>query len=156
MVAQTQQKYAVYYAERLHNEAAWHAGELIKSGAIGRVLQVINLAPHRLAKTTRPDWFFDKQAYGGILTDIGSHQVEQFLTYSGATDADINFARACNLNNSDKSQYRYSNDRQIPLRAFRFQMVNFANEMLAIITVWPVGSSDTLASAKNSLVRRGF
>jgi predicted dehydrogenase len=102
VVAQTQQKYAVYYAERLHNEAAWHAGELIKSGAIGRVLQVINLAPHRLAKTTRPDWFFDKQAYGGILTDIGSHQVEQFLTYSGATDADINFARASNLNNSDK------------------------------------------------------
>ena len=102
VVAQTQQKYAVYYAERLHNEAAWHAGELIKSGAIGRVLQVINLAPHRLAKTTRPDWFFDKQAYGGILTDIGSHQVEQFLTYSRATDADINFARACNLNNSDK------------------------------------------------------
>ena len=98
----TEQKYAVYYAERLHNEAAWHAGELIKSGAIGRVLQVITLAPHRLSKSTRPDWFFDKDAYGGILTDIGSHQVEQFLTYTGASDANINFARASNLNNLDK------------------------------------------------------
>ena len=101
---QTGRKYVVYYAERLHNEAAWQAGELINQGAIGRVLQVINLAPHRLAKNTRPDWFFDKNCYGGILTDIGSHQVEQFLTYSGATDATINFARASNLNNPDKPQ----------------------------------------------------
>lgn len=102
VVQDTSQKYAVYYAERLHNEAAWQAGELIKQGAIGRVLQVINLAPHRLAKNTRPDWFFDKTCYGGILTDIGSHQVEQFLTYAGAENASINYARASNLNNSDK------------------------------------------------------
>lgn len=99
----TGQKYAVYYAERLHNEAAWQAGELIKQGAIGRVLQVINLAPHRLAKASRPDWFFDKHCYGGILTDIGSHQVEQFLTYADVENATINFARATNLNNPDKS-----------------------------------------------------
>jgi predicted dehydrogenase len=101
---QTKQKYAVYYAERLHNEAAWEAGEIIKSGKIGRVLQVICLAPHRLSKANRPEWFFDKQAYGGILTDIGSHQVEQFLTYTGATDASINFARASNLNNPDQPE----------------------------------------------------
>jgi predicted dehydrogenase len=104
VVVQAGRKYAVYYAERLHNEAAWTAGELISTGAIGRVLQVINLAPHRLAKTTRPDWFFDKSQYGGILTDIGSHQVEQFLTYAGVTDATINFARASNLNNADKPE----------------------------------------------------
>lgn len=103
VVKATGRKYAVYYAERLHNEAAWQAGELIKQGAIGRVLQVINLAPHRLAKATRPDWFFDKDQYGGILTDIGSHQVEQFLTYAGETNANINFARATNLNNLDKA-----------------------------------------------------
>ncbi|MDN4501318.1 Gfo/Idh/MocA family oxidoreductase [Alteromonadaceae bacterium BrNp21-10] len=104
VVEQTSQIYAVYYAERLHNEAAWKAGELIAQGAIGRVLQVINLAPHRLAKDTRPDWFFDKQQYGGILTDIGSHQVEQFLTYAGVSNAQINFARASNMNNADKPE----------------------------------------------------
>ncbi|KMT64862.1 oxidoreductase [Catenovulum maritimum] len=102
VVAETKRIYAVYYAERLHNEAAWQAGELIKQGAIGKVLQVINLAPHRLAKATRPDWFFDKNCYGGILTDIGSHQVEQFLTYACIEDATINFARASNMNNQDK------------------------------------------------------
>lgn len=100
--ADTGRKYMVYYSERLHNDAAWQAGELIAQGAIGRVLQVINLAPHRLAKQTRPEWFFDKQQYGGILTDIGSHQVEQFLTYANCSDATINFARACNFNNPDR------------------------------------------------------
>lgn len=102
VVARTGGKYAVYYAERLHNDAAWRAGELIAEGAIGRVLQVLNLAPHRLGKSTRPDWFFDKAAYGGILTDIGSHQVEQFLTYAGCKDATINFARVANFSHPDK------------------------------------------------------
>ena len=102
VVARTQGKYAVYYAERLHNDAAWHAGDLIEAGAIGRVLQVLNLAPHRLARDTRPEWFFDKARYGGILTDIGSHQVEQFLTYAGCSDAGINFARVENFSHPDK------------------------------------------------------
>ncbi len=97
VVAETGRKYLVYYAERLHNEAAWHAGELIAGGAVGRVLQVVNLAPHRLAEATRPDWFFDKSAVGGILTDIGSHQVEQFLTFAGCAGASINHARVANF-----------------------------------------------------------
>ncbi len=95
-------KYSVYYAERLHNDAAWRAGELIEQGAIGRVLQVLNLAPHRLAKDTRPEWFFDKARYGGILTDIGSHQVEQFLTYAGCATAQVNYARVENFSHPDK------------------------------------------------------
>lgn len=102
VVQRTGRKYAVYYAERLHNDAAWCAGNMIVEGAIGRVIQVLNLAPHRLAKDTRPDWFFDKTCYGGILTDIGSHQVEQFLTYAGCTDATINFARVANFGHPDK------------------------------------------------------
>ncbi|MGI9285386.1 MAG: Gfo/Idh/MocA family protein [Pseudomonadales bacterium] len=102
VVTRTQKKYAVYYAERLHNDAAWRAGEMIADGVIGRVLQVINLAPHRLAKATRPDWFFDKNRYGGILTDIGSHQVEQFLTYAGCANATVNFARVENFSHPDK------------------------------------------------------
>jgi predicted dehydrogenase len=101
-VDRTGNKYAVYYAERLHNDAAWRAGELIAEGAIGRVLQVLNLAPHRLSADTRPEWFFDKACYGGILTDVGSHQVEQFLTYAGCLDANINFARVENFSHPDR------------------------------------------------------
>ncbi|MCR9278198.1 MAG: Gfo/Idh/MocA family oxidoreductase [Pseudomonadaceae bacterium] len=96
VVEKTCRRYFVYYAERVHNEAAWHAGELIADGRIGDVLHVVNLAPHRLAAAIRPDWFFDKARYGGIITDIGSHQVEQFLTYTGCTNAAVNFASVRN------------------------------------------------------------
>ncbi|NLG87980.1 MAG: Gfo/Idh/MocA family oxidoreductase [Clostridiaceae bacterium] len=85
----TGRKYAVYYSERIHNEEAVFAGELIKKGAIGNVIQTIGLGPHRLSADLRPDWFFVKKKYGGILCDIGSHQVEQFLYYTGASDAAV-------------------------------------------------------------------
>jgi predicted dehydrogenase len=95
-VARTGRKYMVYYSERLHVECAMHAGDLIGQGAIGRVLQVIGLGPHRLNAPSRPAWFFDKEKYGGILCDIGSHQCEQFLTYAGADDARVVYARVAN------------------------------------------------------------
>ena len=100
-VRATGRKYMVCYSERLCSESAWHAGELIRGGAIGRVLQVLNLAPHNLAAATRPDWFFQKERYGGILTDIGSHQCEQFLYYTGARDGVVNFARVENFEHPD-------------------------------------------------------
>lgn len=101
LVAQTGLKYMPYYAERIHNQAAEKANALVKSGAIGKVLQVLIMAPHRLSKNARPDWFFKRERYGGILTDIGSHQFEQFLEFSGAEDASINFARVANLGNPE-------------------------------------------------------
>lgn len=96
VVAETGRKYAVYYSERLHNEAAMHATDLIARGAIGRVLQVIGLGPHRLGQAGRPAWFFEKEKYGGILCDIGSHQFEQFLTWSAARSVEITHAAVAN------------------------------------------------------------
>jgi len=96
-VAKTGRKYMVYYSERLHVESAMYAGELVHGGAIGKVLQVIGLGPHRLNAPSRPDWFFKRKQYGGILCDIGSHQIEQFLYFTGATDATIQYARAGNM-----------------------------------------------------------
>jgi predicted dehydrogenase len=100
--ARTGRKYMVYYSERLHVESAWHAAELVRAGAVGRVLQVLLLAPHRLSKASRPAWFFDKSKYGGILTDIGSHQFEQFIALTGARAATVNFARVDNFSNPDQ------------------------------------------------------
>ena len=102
--SRTGRKFWVYFAERVHNEAAWHAGELIQQGAIGRVLHLTNLAPHRLSRDTRPEWFFSKEQTGGIITDLGSHQVEQFLTYSGSSDGHVTHARVANLNNPDSPE----------------------------------------------------
>ncbi|MET0535126.1 MAG: Gfo/Idh/MocA family oxidoreductase, partial [Steroidobacter sp.] len=76
-VTETGRKFAVMYSERLEVRSAVYAGELIKQGAIGRVIQTINLGPHRTNAPSRPAWFFDKARYGGILTDIGSHQADQ-------------------------------------------------------------------------------
>ena len=94
--ARTRRKYMVYYSERLHVECAVFAGELIAGGAIGRVVQVIGRGPHRLNAPSRPAWFFERAKYGGILCDIGSHQIEQFLFYSGAQGAAVTEARIAN------------------------------------------------------------
>lgn len=98
-VKETGRKFMVYYSERLHVECAVHAGTIVHSGAIGRVIQVLGLGPHRLNRAQRPAWFFQRAAYGGILCDIGSHQFEQFLHYAGATDATILHARTGNYAN---------------------------------------------------------
>lgn len=103
-VATTRRKYMVYFSERLHVESAMYATDLAAGGAIGKVVQVIGLGPHRLGKANRPAWFFEKAKYGGILTDIGSHQFEQYLTYSGATDATVTQAAVGNFANPDKPE----------------------------------------------------
>jgi len=81
--------YSIMYSERFENKATVKAGDLVKSGAIGNVIQTIGLGPHRISLTTRPAWFFDKKYFGGIITDIGSHQFDQFLFFTGSTKADI-------------------------------------------------------------------
>jgi predicted dehydrogenase len=97
--AETRRIYSIMYSERLENRATIRAGELIKAGAIGRVVQTIGLGPHRMNPTTRAAWFFDRRRFGGILCDIGSHQADQFLYFTGSTRADIVAAQVGNVNN---------------------------------------------------------
>jgi len=86
---QTKRIYSIMYSERFENKATVKAGELVKAGAIGGVIQTIGLGPHRMNPKTRPEWFFDKKRYGGIICDIGSHQCDQFLFFTGSTSADV-------------------------------------------------------------------
>lgn len=81
--------YSIMYSERFENRATVKAGELVKEGAIGKVIQTIGLGPHRMNTASRPDWFFDKKYFGGVITDIGSHQFDQFLYFTGSTKADV-------------------------------------------------------------------
>ena len=105
-VARTGRKYAVYFSERLHVESAMYATDLVRDGAIGRVIQVIGLGPHRVGpKSGRPAWFYERARYGGILCDIGSHQFEQFLTFSGAADATVTQAAVGNFANTDTPEF---------------------------------------------------
>lgn len=86
---QTGRIYSIMYSERFENKATVKAGELVKARAIGKVIQTIGLGPHRMNANTRPEWFFDKKYFGGVITDIGSHQFDQFLYFTGSTKADI-------------------------------------------------------------------
>ncbi len=101
VACETGRKYMVYYSERLHVESAVFAKQLIDQGAIGKVVQVVGFGPHRLTAPSRPAWFFEKAKYGGILCDIASHQFDQYLAFSGATDATVTHATVANKNNPD-------------------------------------------------------
>ena len=96
--AQTKRIYSIMYSERHENRATVKAGDLVKAGAIGKVIQTIGIGPHRMNAKTRPAWFFEKARYGGILCDVGSHQFEQFLFFTGSTRAEVIAAQVGNVN----------------------------------------------------------
>ena len=100
-VARTSRIWSIDFSERFEVPAVTRAAELVAEGAIGRVIQTLGIGPHRLNRATRPDWFFDRDAYGGILTDIASHQIDQFLFFTGSTDAEVTLARVANYANPD-------------------------------------------------------
>ena len=95
---ETKRMYSIMYSERFENKATVKAGELVKAGAIGKVIQTIGLGPHKMNTPTRPEWFFDKKRFGGIITDIGSHQFDQFLFFTGSTKAEVVASQIGNVN----------------------------------------------------------
>jgi predicted dehydrogenase len=98
---ETKRIYSIMYSERFENKATVKAGELVKAGAIGKVIQTIGLGPHRINPKSRPDWFWDKKRYGGIITDIGSHQFDQFLYFTGSTKAEVVASQTGNVHHPD-------------------------------------------------------
>ncbi len=115
-IASTGRIYGIMYSERLEVKAAVKAGELVKAGAIGKVIQTINIAPHQIVQNPndktgggaqpRPDWFYKPELYGGILTDIGSHQVDQFLFYTGSTSAEIVESQIANVGHPQHPEFQ--------------------------------------------------
>jgi predicted dehydrogenase len=101
---ETKRIYSIMYSERLENKGTEKASQLVKAGAIGQVIQTINLAPHRISNkfgtsglSVRPDWFWDKKRYGGILTDIGSHQFDQYLHFTNSNKAEVLMSQVGNI-----------------------------------------------------------
>ena len=88
-VAENGRIWSIDFSERFEVPAVTCAAELIADGRIGKVVQTVGLGPHRLNRLIRPDWFFNEKDYGGILTDIASHQIDQFLFFTGSKDAEI-------------------------------------------------------------------
>jgi predicted dehydrogenase len=95
--AETKRIYSVLI-ERHESKSTHKAGELVKAGAIGRVIQTLALAPHKMNPATRPAWFFERPRYGGILCDLASHHLDQFLFFTGSTRAEVVAAQVGNVN----------------------------------------------------------
>ncbi len=102
--AETGRIYSIAYSERFDNHATVKAGELVAAGAIGDVVQTVGLGPHRIGEG-RPAWFWDKARFGGILADIASHQVDQFLHFTGSTEAEVTAAQVGNFHHRDRPQF---------------------------------------------------
>ncbi len=101
IVAETGRIWSIDFSERFEVASVTKAASLVQSGAIGNVVQTLGMGPHRLNRPSRPDWFFERESYGGILCDIASHQIDQFLYFTGSTDADIRLATVANYANPD-------------------------------------------------------
>jgi predicted dehydrogenase len=111
--AETGKMFAIMYSERLEVPAAVQAGYLIKAGAIGKVVQTLNIAPHKVNDITRPAWFWDPEQYGGILTDIGSHQADQFVYYTDSTSAQVTASQIANVNHANHPQFQDFGDMMV-------------------------------------------
>ena len=98
-VSRTGRIWSINFSERVETPCSTLATKLVADGEIGTVVQTVGLGPHRLNRATRPDWFFQRQRYGGILTDLASHQIDQFLHYTGARDSKVVDAFVANRGN---------------------------------------------------------
>ncbi|MFN8241944.1 MAG: Gfo/Idh/MocA family oxidoreductase [Bacteroidales bacterium] len=110
---ETKRIYSIMYSERLGSPASVQAGELVKSGAIGQVIQTVGLGPHRMRPQTRPPWFFEPSKAGGVLCDIGSHQCDQFLYYTDSRQASLNFSQIGNFNHPNYPDYQDFGDMSV-------------------------------------------
>ncbi len=113
-IAETKRIYGILYSERLEVKASVYAGVLVQQGAIGKVIQTINIAPHQVIQgkgdagggSGRPEWFWNPDQAGGILCDIGSHQVDQFLYYTGSKQAVVAESQVANVRHPDHPRFQ--------------------------------------------------
>lgn len=96
VAVETGRIFSICFSERFNVRACEAAARLVAEGAIGRVIQTTGLGPHRLNRAIRPEWFFRPETFGGILTDIASHQIDQFLFFTGSDTAEITAASVAN------------------------------------------------------------
>jgi predicted dehydrogenase len=99
--AETGRIFSVCFSERFENRATEKASQLVAAGAIGRVVQTMGMGPHALRNNPRPDWFFERKRYGGILCDIAAHQCDQFLHFTGSTQAEVVASHIGNFGNPE-------------------------------------------------------
>jgi len=111
--AETRRIYSIVYSERFENGATIYAGDLVRDGAIGTVVQTVGLGPHRVHPPERPEWFWDPDRYGGILCDIASHQFDQFLWFTGSTSGEIVASQVRNVRHAEHPRFQDFGDAMV-------------------------------------------
>ena len=104
-VQQTGRIWSVDFSERFEVPAVTLAAKLVSDGAIGDVIHTLGIGPHRLNSKSRPNWFFDSNQNGGILADIGSHQIDQFLFFTKSERAEITLASIRNMGHQEFTNF---------------------------------------------------
>ena len=104
--AETKRIYSICYSEHFETRSTVKAGELLKAGAIGKLVNTVGLGPHRLNKPRRQPWFFSRAKSGGILADIASHQCEQFLFFTDRVSAELVTATVANRANTETPEFQ--------------------------------------------------
>ncbi|MSU89317.1 gfo/Idh/MocA family oxidoreductase [Rhodobacteraceae bacterium 2CG4] len=104
--AETGRICSILYSEHYRQKSTVRAMDLVRQGAIGRVFHTVGLGPHRIGLSPRPDWFWDPARNGSVLTDIAAHQFEQFLAFTGATEARILNSVEENFDNPGHPEFR--------------------------------------------------
>ena len=111
-IQETGRIFGIMYG-RLDSRATLHAGTLVKGGAIGRLVQTLQLAPHLVNPSTRPEWFWDPERYGGTLCDLGSHQADEFVYFTGSISAEVAMSRVANVNHPDRPKFQDFGDMMV-------------------------------------------
>ena len=104
-VQQTGRIWSIDFSERFEVPAVTLASQLVLEGAIGDVIHTLGLGPHRLNANSRPNWFFDPNKNGGILADIGTHQIDQFLYFTKSERAEITLASIRNMGHKEFTNF---------------------------------------------------
>jgi len=104
--AKTKRIYSICYSEHFETRSSVKAGELVRAGAIGKLVNTVGLGPHRLNKPRRAPWFFQREKFGGILTDIASHQCEQFLFFTDRLNAEVVTSTVANRANPETPEFQ--------------------------------------------------
>ena len=102
---ETGRLWRLYSNEHWDRRCTIKAGELVAQGVIGRVVQTTGFGPHKVRATSRPDWFFDRSISGGIIGDIGAHQIEQFLYFTNSTTARVLSSQTGNFGHPDQPEF---------------------------------------------------
>jgi predicted dehydrogenase len=102
--AQTGRIYSILYGGRLESPATQRAVELVHAGAIGEVVHTMGTGPHKIG-ANRPDWFWKREQFGGVIGDLGTHQVDYFLAFTKGTKGAVVSSRAGNLHHSDRPDF---------------------------------------------------